>query len=1522
VILIIAALFLGSALVVMNSDDIYLSNKNNATISVPDQLLSGAGGSLILQASDDNGEPASNRDVTVTLTRGDEAFVLWEGTTNEDGIAQPGFTLPEIVGEGNLTVEIGSEIFTQEIEVISSYSIIISTDKPLYQPGQIIHIRTLAYQGKDPQASDHDMQIEIRDPDGNKIFRKVLPANEYGIAVYDFVLSDQLPLGNYKITASIEETSVEKTVSVQRYVLPKYRIQFEDVESWYVVTDTINGTLNASYIFGEPIAGDVVIDARTYYGDWNTIQSFNGTLENGLFDFTLHLSPYYFLGLDINSGNAYLELNATITDTSGHVEKKSRMVTITESPISLMSMGDTNIHGKNSTYYFIARYPDGTPVDNAELTITMKGSNFEYYDRPAVIPVPDLTFSVFADDRGVAPFTFIYERNITSIEVVAEKGEHTSLEYYVNLRGNSEGIKILSDKAFYNLGEKAQCDVYYSTDDGGGGGTNLVFYDLISGGFVVKSGHIELDDGKGDIEFTVTNDMIPLIECRVYKIQSDFRVKMDSVILKIGQEEPLDVTISTDDTTYRPGDNVPLNFQVRNGNGDGMISAIGVTIVDLSVYELQDRFTGYEDIYFSLESEFTEPQYQILEYAYGTGNTLPQDASMHVDKTEIDLGITVYQSGEIHAKNANQFEEDTQDLFMNFFMVMAILGYVSLIFLAAKYKMNRDMFLAMIIVLSIALPVGFLSSTIFMEDDEKDGFHEVTPEDTEEAGFQGGIFWDEFMRFDDMDDMWLEGGPPEANVGAVATGADKQAGAGGDGSGGSQQKSVTEPDHIRKEFPETWVWEPSLITNEQGFATLGLIAPDTITTWRVDAIASTKDAQMGHGTGNITVFQEFFVEPDIPVEVVRRDEFPLNIMVYNYHHEEQEITVKLENESWFDLLAGDPDDSDNPERPDDPDDFFQVVSVAPASVVGLEYIIKAQDVGKFNVTLTASSNLMADKVIREMTIVPDGQLIQHILNGELSDNMTIEELITLAADRIPNSENAYLKLQGSMDAVAIEGAEQYIRFVSGCGEQSMSTLSIDVLAYSLVKEAGGSEKLFEYETICTQGIQHELTFLMDAKNGEGRGIVWFPSDEDVHPWLTSWGILTFQDAIDAGFHLDESIIPDMQQYLISQQNDDGSFSFPERGLYEYTNPILRAKVVSTTAYITRALIYSGYPIDSHITDAVDYIESNVKDNWDDPYTLAISLIVLEDANGMQSLRDELATRLLDLKDEDNGTYSWTSGNNMISNSEPMWFRGSSSNTIETTSYAIMALAKHGDVDSASRGVKYLLNHRMGGGYFSTQDTVVAFQALTRWGAVNIDEMLVQTTMNGNLVDSRTIDESNSDLTYLIDLRPWLSGENAVSLESTGKGTLLYQFTFEEYLPWPDQQADGELSLEVSYDSTNISVNDAITATLTVGYFGEAPQIKMVLVDLRAPVGFSFNDEEFETMVDDGTISHFERSGRQCFLYLTDLVSGEEYEYLYSLTAEKPIRATIQGINAFDMYNPMLNDIEEPVEITSEGCSWC
>jgi hypothetical protein len=470
--------------------------------------------------------------------------------------------------------------------------------------------------------------------------------------------------------------------------------------------------------------------------------------------------------------------------------------------------------------------------------------------------------------------------------------------------------------------------------------------------------------------------------------------------------------------------------------------------------------------------------------------------------------------------------------------------------------------------------------------------------------------------------------------------------------------------------------------------------------------------------------------------------------------------------------------------------------------------------------------------------------------------------------------------------------------------------------------------MFEYETIVTQGIQHELQYLVNAKNGEGRGIVWFPEDEDVHPWLTSWGLITFQDAITAGFNIDQAIITDMQTWLISQQNTDGSFEFPERGLYEFTNPILKSKEFSASAYITRSLLYSGYSSSNTvIVDAVTYLEDNVDEHWDDPYTLAITLLVLEDANGNTQTRNDIANRLDELKNDDvtNGTVYWGSSTSMITDSdirmEGGWgYSGANYHTIETTGYCLMALAEHGShMSTVEKAVKYLIENRKAlGGWFATQDTIVAFQALKAGGQNNIDELTVKIYAENNLVSTTTFTGYNKDLTYLIDLRPYLKETTKIKLESTGTGSVMYQIYCGEYIPWDIVGTDEppELLLDITYDSTNIKVNDQLEATLTLKYVGSASHIKMILIDLRAPVGFSFVEEDFQDMVDNEKISSYEINDRQAYLYIEDLQYDTNYTLVYHLLANDPIKGTIQGINAFDMYNTDLNAEVEPTEVES------
>jgi CD109 antigen len=675
----------------------------------------------------------------------------------------------------------------------------------------------------------------------------------------------------------------------------------------------------------------------------------------------------------------------------------------------------------------------------------------------------------------------------------------------------------------------------------------------------------------------------------------------------------------------------------------------------------------------------------------------------------------------------------------------------------------------------------------------------------------------------------------------------------------------------------------------------------------VEAIASTKDAQLGIGKANVTVFQEFFVEPDIPVSVVRGDEFPLRVLVYNYDSVESNITIELAGDSWFTLLS----------------DSVQYAVVDAQSVSSVDFVIKAEKVGNHNITIDAYTSTLADKVVKEMTVEPDGKKEETVENGQLDNDMNVDVDIELDPERVENSENAFVKLQGGMEAVALDGAENYIHFVSGCGEQSMSTLSIDILAYATVQNMDGTvEKLFEYETMVNQGIQHELTFLLPGNNGVGRGIVWFPSDQDVHPWLTSWGLITFQDAVDAGFNLDDDIITDMQDWLVSQQNADGSYEFPDWGIYETNNPILKAKKVATTAYITRALLYSGYdPGSSAVSLALDYIDEHISEHWDDSYTLALSLIALEDGNGDTTLRNDIGSRLEELKEEENGTAYWTSDTNMISDGDDFfgWGYRSSPRIIETTGYAIMALHKHGGHSSTvNMAVNYLLTHRTGlGGFFSTQDTVVAFQALVGIGEINIEELDVTVEVDGVELDTIKFTEDNKDLTYLIDLRPYLGETTTVTLTSSGEGSVLYQVYSSQYIPWDISRANEplEMTLDVTYSATNITVNDMITATLTLEYLGSAAKLKMVLVNLRAPVGFSFVAYNFDYMIAQGRISNYEINDRECMVYIEDIYPDTPITLGYNLLANKPIKGVVQGIHAYDMYNPDLDVEIEPVTIT-------
>ena len=103
--------------------------------------------------------------------------------------------------------------------------------------------------------------------------------------------------------------------------------------------------------------------------------------------------------------------------------------------------------------------------------------------------------------------------------------------------------------------------------------------------------------------------------------------------------------------------------------------------------------------------------------------------------------------------------------------------------------------------------------------------------------------------------------------------------------------------------------------------------------------------------------------------------------------------------------------------------------------------------------------------------------------------------------------------------------------------------------------------------------------------------------------------------------------------------------------------------------------------------------------------------------------------------------------------------------------------------------------------------------------------------------------------------------------------------------------------------THIQLDDTVTAHVYLLYSGPAPALKMILVDLRAPMGLSFVLSQFDSLKAAGNISSYDSKDRQVVVYLTDVQSGKAVEFNYALVPLMPIKSTVQDICAWDMYDP-------------------
>jgi hypothetical protein len=349
----------------------------------------------------------------------------------------------------------------------------------------------------------------------------------------------------------------------------------------------------------------------------------------------------------------------------------------------------------------------------------------------------------------------------------------------------------------------------------------------------------------------------------------------------------------------------------------------------------------------------------------------------------------------------------------------------------------------------------------------------------------------------------------------------RNAGEGKGGDGGNASAPAAAPTRLREYFPETLFWRPELITDERGRAELRLPFADSITTWRLTASASSRAGSLGGVSAPLKVFQDFFVDLDLPVALTQNDEVAFPVAVYNYLKADQTVTLDLQQEPWFELTDG--------------LGLKRKLDVKPGEVTSVKFRIKAKKVGRFALTVKATGSKLSDAIKRPIDVAADGRKVEQVATDRLRG--TVTQTITIPEHAIADASRLFVKVYPGVFSQLLEGTEGMLRLPNGCLEQTSSSAYPNILVADYMRRTrtGSPATLLKAEQFLNVGYQRLLTF-----ERPGGGFDWWGRGEPL-VWLSAYALQEFNDMARV-YPVDRGVIDRTQRWLMKQQAADGTWS--------------------------------------------------------------------------------------------------------------------------------------------------------------------------------------------------------------------------------------------------------------------------------------------------------------------------------------------------------------------------------------------
>ncbi len=712
----------------------------------------------------------------------------------------------------------------------------------------------------------------------------------------------------------------------------------------------------------------------------------------------------------------------------------------------------------------------------------------------------------------------------------------------------------------------------------------------------------------------------------------------------------------------------------------------------------------------------------------------------------------------------------------------------------------------------------------------------------------------------------------------------------------AKDDSATPAPRVRSYFPEALYINPEIVTDGAGLASITIPLADSITTWRMALVASTAHGALGSGASSIKVFQDFFVDPDLPVTLTQGDQVSIPVAVYNYSGSKGDVSLQLQSDDWFSLAGDVP---------------AKTLAVDNGRVGAAQFTIEARRIGKFKLTLNARMSgaaNRADIVVREIEVIPNGREQSVVFNGRL--DTAVQRQLNFPAASIADASKIFVRLYPGPLSQVIEGMDSILRMPNGCFEQTSSATYPNVLALDYMKRTGKltPETHAKAEGFIANGYQRLLTF--EVPNG---GFSWF-GQAPANKILTAYGLMEFYDMSQV-HDVDAKVIERTQRWLAGQQQADGSWRPDTSFINEGATNRFNTGDLRITAYLAWSLENTGYQGPA-VEKARQFVQQHMSEKMD-AYTLAVLANFAADYGKDRSFTNQAMQLLLDARTEKDDQAWWTAEETSV------YARGASA-TVETTGLAVQALLKWGQASAtAAKALNYIAAKKDASGTWgTTQATIMALRALllsTSKGAADV-RGTVEITLDGKPVQSLALTPENNDLLHQFVLPVAdAKGANTVGIRFQGSGGLAYQVVGRYFVPWSERPANEALSIDVAYDRTRLAQDDIATATATVRN-NLTKTANMVMIDLGIPPGFDLLGEDLQDYQEksasrgSGRLEKFNMTATQAILYFNSVAPGDTVRLSFRLRAKYPIRARTFPSRAYEYYDPEVNSVARPVQL--------